>query len=249
MMRLPGRGQTGFTLIELAIVLVIIGVLVGSFIGTIGSRIDTTRRAEAIAQLDEIKQVILGYAYSSAPGSTSLPCPDCDVACAGGTANDGDEDRVGGNCVRSEGNLPWLTLGMARSDVWNTRYHYWVDTNFANQATPFGLMSTGTGVIRTRVPDGVGGMTVKMVANNAAMVVFTYGKNTYGGISADGVVRPAIPAGNIDEAENADGDKSFLSREPSGADATNLGGEFDDLVIWLPDYALKAKMIEAGLLP
>lgn len=243
MMRVPGRGQAGFTLIELAIVLVIIGVLVGSFIGSIGSRIDTTRRAEVVAELDEIKQAILGYAYSSAPGLASLPCPDCDVACAGGIANDGREDRSGGNCSRAEGNLPWLTLGLGRSDVWDTRYSYWVDTTFANQAPTFGLTDSGSGVIRTRVPD------VRTVANNVTMVVFSHGKNTYGGTSSANNATPAIPAANIDEAENADGDDTFYSREPTAVDASTVGGEFDDIVVWLSEYELKAKLVEIGSLP
>jgi prepilin-type N-terminal cleavage/methylation domain-containing protein len=234
----------GFTLIELAIVLVIIGVLVGSFIGTIGSRIDTTRRAETVAALDEIKQAILGYAYSSPPGQASLPCPDCEVACTGGIANDGREDRDGSkNCSLSYGNLPWVTLGLGRSDVWNTRYGYWVDTTFSNQAPAFGLTDTGSGRILTRVP------AIRTLANNVVMVVFTHGKNTYGGTTADGNATPAIPAGNVDEAENADGDNTFISREPTLAGASSVGGEFDDIVIWLPEYELKAKMVDVGLLP
>jgi hypothetical protein len=81
------------------------------------------------------------------------------------------------------------------------------------------------------------------------MVVFTHGKNTYGGTTADGIAAPAIPAGNVDEAENADGDDTFISREPTLVGASSVGGEFDDIVIWLPEYELKAKMVEVGLLP
>ena len=52
------KKQSGFTLIELAIVLVIVGVLIGSFVGTLGARIDTTRRAEAEADLEIIKTAL-----------------------------------------------------------------------------------------------------------------------------------------------------------------------------------------------
>ena len=58
--------QFGFTLIELAIVLVIVGLLIGSFIGTLGARIDNTRRAEAQADLEIIKSALLGYALALA---------------------------------------------------------------------------------------------------------------------------------------------------------------------------------------
>ena len=252
-MKLCPNNQAGFTLIELAIVLVIIGVLVGSFIGSIGARIDTTRRAEAVSDLGEIKQAILGYAYSS-PGP-NLPCPDCSilVGCIGAIGiNDGLEDRdASGNCYTGYGNLPWQTLGLGRSDTWNTRYRYWVDTTFANQTPAFGLGDSANGVIQTRVPDGLTppGTVLENVASNAAMVVFSHGKNTYGGISADAAARPAIPAVDVDEAENADFDSTFVSREPSDVGALTAGGEFDDILIWLPEYELKAKMIEAGRLP
>ncbi len=242
--------QHGFTLIELAIVLVIIGVLVGSFIGTIGARIDTTHRAETITGLEEIRQAILGYTYSS-PGP-NLPCPDCTLACTGGTPNDGMEDRNNGACSTGNnvGNLPWVTLGLGQSDVWNTRYRYWVDSDFAEDGSgagvPFVLTDTGSGRINTRSPNGA---TTPVVATNAVMVVFSHGKNTYGGITSEGDARPAIPASDVDEAENADGNAIFVSRSPSGPEASTAGGEFDDILIWMSDYELKARMVETGKLP
>lgn len=250
MMNMSARKQSGFTLIELAIVLVIIGVLVGSFIGTIGARIDTTRRAETMSKLEDIKQAILGYTYGSA--GPNLPCPDCTVACTGGTANDGVEDRNSGACSTGNnvGNLPWITLGLGQSDVWNTRYRYWVDPVFGEDGSgagvPFVLTDNGNGQIRTRSPDGT---TTPLVANNAVMVIFSHGKNTYGGTSPADDVWPAIPVANIDEAENTDADALFISRSPSGPGALTTGGEFDDILIWMSGYELKARMVDVGRLP
>ena len=45
--------QSGFTLIEIAVVLVIVGILVGSFIGSITNRIETTRRDNTKKQLED----------------------------------------------------------------------------------------------------------------------------------------------------------------------------------------------------
>jgi prepilin-type N-terminal cleavage/methylation domain-containing protein len=245
------NSQYGFTLIELAIVLVIIGVLVGSFIGTIGARIDTTHRAETISRLEEIKQAIMGYAYSSI--GPNLPCPDCSAGtCTGGTPNDGVEDRNNGACStgNSVGNLPWITLGLGQSDAWNTRYSYWVDPDFAvdgsGPGAPFVLTENGSGRINTRSPDGT---ATPVLATNAIMVVYSHGKNTYGGTTSEGDARPAIPASNIDESDNTDGNAIFISRSPSGPDASTAGGEFDDILIWMSDYELKARMVEIGKLP
>lgn len=245
--------QKGFTLIELAIVLVIVGVLIGSVIGTLGARIDSTKRADTQSDFEIIKNAILGYAYSS--GGPFLPCP-CTANCGSGIANAGLENRkANGTCTADAavgylGYLPWGTLGLKPSDSWNTLYRYWVDPAFSDDGTGagsvFDLADAGSGQIRTRSPDGT---ATPRVATNAVAVIFTHGKNTYGGLSVDGIARPAIPAGNVDEKENTDTNSEFLSRTPSEAGATTAGGEFDDIVFWMADYEIKARMVEIGLLP
>jgi prepilin-type N-terminal cleavage/methylation domain-containing protein len=245
------RKQNGFTLIELAIVLVIIGVLIGSFLGTLGSRIDTTRRAEVQDDLEIIKSALLGYAFSS--GGPYLPCPctvDCDADADDPAVQPGQENRAGGTCTAGTavGYLPWGTLGLKPADSWNTLYRYWVDSDFSDSTAgnEFDLNDVGSGQIRTRNPDGT---TTPLVASNVVAVVFTQGKNTYGGLSVDGKARPAIPAANVDELDNSDANSEFVSRSPTEVEASMPGGEFDDIVFWISDYEIKARMVEAKLLP
>lgn len=242
------RKQSGFTLIELAIVLVIVGVLIGSFIGTLGARIDTTRRAETAEDLDRIKTALLGYAYSTGAGSHYLPCP-CTANCdTNGGLNPGQENRGGGGActaVTAVGYLPWGTLGLKPGDSWNTLYSYWVDPDFSDSATAFVLADTGSGQVRTRSPNGA---NTPLVAGNVVAVVYSHGKNTYGGLSVAGDALPAIPAANVDEINNTDNNSEFVSRIPTGPDATTAGGEFDDIVLWITDYEIKARMIDAGML-
>ena len=161
------RHEKGFTLIELAVVLVIVGILAGSFIATLGSRVDTTRRAETADEMEVIKQALYGYAMSN--NFIHLPCPDCkNAACikdvVNNFANDGIEDRVGAVCdvdvadvIALElpiGNLPWQTLGLGYSDSWANRYNYWVSGSISNDGASFKLMpppAMNTAVINTRV--------------------------------------------------------------------------------------------------
>lgn len=246
--------QKGFTLIELAIVLVIVGVLIGSVIGTLGARIDNTKRADTQSDFEIIKNAILGFAYDK--DDPYLPCP-CTTNCESGIANAGQENRkTDGTCAADAtvgylGYLPWGTLGLKPADSWNTLYRYWVDPDFSDNGTSpghetFGLDDDGVGQIRTRSPDGT---ATPRIASNAVVVVLTHGKNTYGGSSVDGIPRPAIPAGNVDEKENIDANSEFLSRTPTEAGATTAGGEFDDIVFWITDFETKARMVDAGLLP
>lgn len=243
--------QQGFTLIELAIVLVIVAVLLGSFIGTLTSRVENARITETKTELELIKRHLIGFAYTN----HYLPCSDCiDSPCAGGSTElDGIEDRDGSTCSvpNKAATLPWVTLGLGREDAWATRYRYWVDPVYALGGGGFTLDSAdGDGLIEE--PDYVTdptGATSKPLAERVVAVIYSHGKNTYGGISSGNVELPALPAANVDEKENTDNDAVFHSRPPTAAAATTAGGEFDDIVIWLTEYELKAKMVEAGVLP
>ncbi len=251
-MMLTLNKQTGFTLIELAIVLVIIGMLAGSFISTLSSRIDNTRVADTRDELELAKQAMIGYALSQP--SPYLPCPDCinAILCPNGTARDGIEDRrVNGSCSVGNrvGTLPWVTLGLADKDAWGNRYRYWVDDTFARDgsgAASFSLNDTAVGAIEKRTNDGT---ATETLASNVAAVLLSHGKNGYGAISSANTIQPGIPAANVDEQDNVDLNAVFIKRPPTDEDADTDGGVFDDIVIWISEYELKAKMVEAGALP
>ena len=237
----------GFSLVEIAVVLVIVGLLLGTFIGSFAGRIDTTRRDNAKKELVEIKQALLGFAFTNG----YLPCPDTNVPPDGIENN----NRVAGVCnpAGAVGLLPWITLGLGNADVWDTRYSYWVDNVYADDGTVtnvFSLLSAnGSGVIQQPdyVADATGATLANMAANIVA-VVFSHGKNTLGGRNINNVVS-AIPVTNVDELENVSNDGVFVSRPPSDVNTTTAGGEFDDIVIWLSEFELKAKMVDAGKLP
>jgi len=246
--------QSGFSLIELAIVLMIIGALIGSFIGTLGSRIEISRYVESKAELDDIKVALYGHAASQ--GFPHLPCPDCRTATcaaltAGNFANDGIEDRNGIVCDANTdgtlGNLPWQTLGIGEIDPWGNRYSYWVSNTVAdNTATAFQL----TTVINSATINTRNGENIVVLTDTAAAIVFTHGSNGYGAISMDAV--PKINASSDDEVENINNDNVFVSRNVSDPGSETTSGddfEFDDRLIWISEYELKGKMVQAGALP
>lgn len=239
--------QAGFSLIELAVVLVIIGILISGFIGTLGSRIDTTRQIETNETLENIKISLYGFAMAklNPVGVVRLPCPDID--------NDGLEDFNPLNLAQCavltmHGNLPWVTLGIERGDAWSSTYSYWVADEYSNTAG-FALATdaSGTGQIRTAAPAGT------VISNNVAAVIFSHGKNQFGSIGLDDVARIAVPAAGAqyaDERENTDTDAVapvlFVKRPVTGDDAPII---YDDILIWISEYELKGRMAQAGALP
>ncbi len=228
----------GFTLVELAIVLVIIGLIVGSFVGTLSSRIEATHIAETKQGLDDIKTAIFGYVYKNGV----LPCPDMD--------GDGESDVCVSPIINS-GVVPSVTLGLGSGDAWNNKYEYWIDA--AAFAVTFDLGTNTTaadgGEIEQR---NSAGTALESLAKNAVAIIFSRGKNGLGATGVDGAAKAALPvlgAGHDDEIENDDADSIFVSRPPTSEGAATAGGEFDDIVIWISEFELKAKMVEAGKLP
>jgi prepilin-type N-terminal cleavage/methylation domain-containing protein len=237
--------QSGFSLIELAVVLVIIGMLVGSVLGTLGARIENTRISETKDALDEIKLALYGFAISQTLVAR-LPCPD--------NNNDGIEDfdpLTPTQCASFEvaANLPWATLGIKRGDAWASSYSYWVADDYSSKGG-FALATDATG--DAQILGSVGSATP--ISNNVAAVIFSHGKNQYGSIGLDNVARGASPGGAeyADENENTNGDSVFVSRPITTTGPlteTTIPVIFDDIVVWISEYELKGLMVQAGVLP
>lgn len=220
----------GFTLVEMAVVLVIIGLLLAGLLMPLSAQVDQRRIEETRKALEEINQALIGYAVTN----RHLPCPDLT---AGAGANDGTEDFVvaTGVCTALEGNVPWATLGVAPLDAWNNRFHYRVTPAFSNHTTPFTLASPGTLDVCSAA--GCPGGTV--VANNVPAVILSYGRNGFGAINQGGGANPAPTDAN--EIENANANDNFVSITETAT--------FDDIVTWLSPNTLMNRMVSAGRLP
>ncbi len=121
----------GFSLIEMAIVLVVIGLLVGTILLPLSEQMESARRSETSTQMSEIKEALLGFAIANG----RLPCPST-------LASDGQEAPYGGgNCTQPNGFIPYKTLGITGTfntdnlfnDSWGNPIGYTIsvrDTNF-----------------------------------------------------------------------------------------------------------------------
>lgn len=251
--------RTGFTLIEVMVVLVILAVLASGLAVPLAVQVQLRRQEEARRQLDEAKEALLGFAATQG----RLPCPAAERSnglesfAAGGEASNG-------NCSHFyDGFLPAATLGLAPLDAegfardpWQgprNRIRYAVfgggvaingvanaltRTNGMQSATlpalgdaAHYLFICSTGAAATASGCGP---AANQLTRRAAFVLLSLGANG-----------AALPPPGSDEARNLAGNPVFVHREASMADAS----EFDDIVRWVPVHLVVNRLIVAGRLP
>ncbi len=248
--------QSGFTLVELAIVLVIVALLSGGLMMTLSAQKENMAASETQHRLDEIREVLLGYVAAHG----RLPCPAT-------PSTTGVESPVGGGaCTRPrDGLLPGVTLGLAPTDQsgyvldgWGNPIGYAVTSYKHGTFCPNGCFTTANG-IRTAWNGSVGALVLApdlQVCNTAiniqtpGQLTATCAPNAELATTAVAVIysrgtNGARAPSSTDEQANGDDDRLFISHTP-----TPLGAnEFDDLVIWLSPNILYNRLIAAGRLP
>lgn len=229
----------GFSLIEMAVVLFVITLLIGSLLVPLGTQVEQRQISETEKALEEIRQALLGFAVANG----HLPCPD--------TGADGLENMAGNVCSAAGavacGRLPHATLGVANADVWGNRYTYCVNALFAQRGggpppLNFSLTTAGTDV--SICPNQA---CVTPISTAAVLAVVSHGRNGFGATNlGTGTQNPVAP--HQDEQENYDNNDRFIVwRARTGAQAP--AGEFDDIVVWLPRFTLFNRMVAAARLP
>lgn len=240
--------HAGFTLVELAISIFIIALLLGSILVPLATQVEQRQYSDAQKKQDEIKEALIGFALANG----YLPCP------AESAANGQEGSRTAGVCGSRIGFLPWEALGMPKTDTWGRLYRYSVTPAFTdNTTTPtpvFTLTTTPDIIVRTRDNTGALINLTNSSLPTVPAIVISHGTNGYGGTGEQGIaVAPPSPpdslAAHPDENTNATGTTTFVSRSPQAQGASGAGGEFDDVLIWVPRFLLLNRMIAAGKLP
>ncbi len=257
---------SGFTLAEMAIVLVVAGLLLTSVLSTVSTQLEARNIGETLSRLNQIKDALIGFSQANG----RLPCP-ADGQLATGATGAGLEEVTGNICKTPATRyavLPWATLGVTETDVWGRRFTCVVDVNFADayaasswggctptptptSPTSFALCSSGTLTVKTRTASNKTGTSVTGIP----VLVISHGKNGYGGYTPAGTQYVASTTG-VDEPANGNAaGTTFYSREQSpqanSCSDTAAGDfcEFDDLVAYIPVSVLITRMVSAGRLP
>lgn len=223
----PARRSTGFTLAELAIALLIVGLLLASSFIPLSTQLELRNLSETQRTLDQIKEALIGFAIANG----RLPCPALGTA-ASGTTNAGVEQFTTPACTALVGVIPWSTLGVPETDSWGRRFTYRVASVYSdapgqntwNTATPgsqtpflsctaptptptlssFALCSLGEIALLTRASNTAGVHSTSALGTGLAAVFLSHGKNGYGAYQSTGALVSGVTA-NTDEAVNANG--------------------------------------------
>ncbi len=268
--------STGFSLIEIAVVLVIVSVLLAVVAIPLSAQVEARRTEETRRQLDVINEALVGFAMANG----RLPC-------AARIVDNGIESLVDpanptvGACYAYSGLLPAVTLGLSALDQNGFAVDAW---GIAQNRIRYAVIDVLTSTSASNCPstavahvftarDGMKTAGMNCLANynldtaaSAKTLITVCSKSPAASqpfcaaskltITAPFVVislgKNAVTGGlaSTDEGYNAgtrgDG-RVFVSRIPSSADAA--GGEFDDIVTWTSLNTLFARMVQAGKLP
>jgi len=225
--------QSGFSLIEMAVVMVVLGLALGGLLMPLSVQIENSARKETQTEMAVIKEALMGFAMANG----RLPCPD--------TTGDGQENQTALLCTRAYGDLPHGTLGVGIDDAWSRAYAYLVSADFADQTAgtacgtapssgaSFALCSTGNLTVQDRAGN--------IVADQLSAIITSHGKhNLLPG-------RSVFERRNFDTARVPSGGSNLVRIKDSYSETT--GAELDDLIDWVSPAVLQSKMVTAGWLP
>jgi prepilin-type N-terminal cleavage/methylation domain-containing protein len=247
----PKRWHSGFSLLEMAVVMVIVGLLLGGLFSAIGDSTQTKRRSDATAQINLVEEALYGFAQANG----RLPCPAT-------IASVGQEAPVGGGaCTAAHGFVPALALGLQGSintqslllDPWGSPLRYSVAdlsvtgdrafTSAAGIAKLFGntaLMVPGANMLCVSSTTACGA-TVQ--SNIVPALIYSLGADwsDFASVLEVENVTPAVISPGWGNVAN----NNFVSTTYSDEGAN----QFDDILVWLSPNILFSRLVTAGQLP
>jgi prepilin-type N-terminal cleavage/methylation domain-containing protein len=250
------RGASGFTLTELAVVVVILAFILGGVVLTLSATTSAREIEQTQQRIDQAREALIGFFLRNG----RFPCP------AAPAATGVESPAGGGVCTNPyNGFLPAATLGIGPTDpqgylldAWGNRIRYavsqyvhtppYVDAaTCAADARRCLLFTTTNALAQVGIPNIVATLPelrVCDVANCAGPLIFS----TPAVVFSTGRNFASLGAPGADEQENiADvpaPDFELVAHEPRPSDA--VSGEFDDLVGWISLNILYNRLIAAG---
>jgi len=264
----PMRGTflrvcSGFSLIEIAVVLVIVSILLAVVAVPLATQVTQRKITETRGTLENAQRALLGFAAANG----RLPCPATDGT--GGTTNSLGDEAIAtgatlgdGNCARFVGFLPAVALGLNPVDSQGFLLDGWgIQQNRIRYAV-WGKTAPPSSEYRFTKTNGMQGQMSSLAAAALPLISVCQSAPTSSVPCGSGVVKltdktPAViyslganaATGGTgpDELHNVDQNLVFVSHDPTPAGSA--AGEFDDIVTWISLNTLFDRMLQAQRLP
>jgi prepilin-type N-terminal cleavage/methylation domain-containing protein len=273
------RRTSGFTLVELAVVMTIVTILLTMTIYTLSAQTEQRNISDTQRRLEEARELVLSFAVLNG----RLPCP-------ASTTSNGDESPSGGGACTDgyTGYLPGKVIGYTPVDpagygldAWGNRIRYAVSINSSIGANTFTTAPTTSAGIR-----GNYNTTGTNLTPSDLLICSSFG--TSGSTSTStpscGAVSDATPGVSVTNTKvvvaviwsqgknyntagysgisgQAGADEAYNNKVKSPANSVHgvfishpptpfsEANQFDDQMAWIPINVLYARMIAAGMLP
>ncbi|MPS48148.1 type II secretion system protein [Methylobacillus sp.] len=242
--------EDGFSLIEMAVVLVILGFVITALILPVTAQREVSSLRQTENQLAIAQKALIGFAQANG----RLPCP-ATLTSRGVEVFEQQASEGGGECHPTAQLLPASTLGIQpvndqgqAVDGWGTPIFYKVaQSNRGGSALPdfttrneMSLVGMASLMPEIRVCASSSDCSdTSYLINNAVAVVFSLG-------STGAQVLGGAAPGGADEQANLINDNIFVSHDIRANDSN---GSFNHIVTWISPYILYNAMIQAGQLP
>ncbi len=259
------RWRSGFTLLELSVVLAIIGVILYGSMTILVVGVQSSQVNSTIATMDAIENALLNFRVAFG----RLPCPS-DLTATASSASYGIEAANTGSCTSgspaanfiatsgiAEGGVPTRALRLPDSymyDGWGHKLRYAVNPN-DTLITSAACTLSGTPSITINDASGAARST------NAVYAIISHGANGHGGYTSNGIV---VNTGstNADEQTNCHcgntgahtggagvlSPTTYVQKAPTIATAGSLLTAFDDIVTYKEVWQLMTSSLSTNSL-
>lgn len=251
--------QRGFSLVELSIVILVLGLLLGGLMMPLAMQKENAKLRDSRHQIESALKSIEGFALANG----FVPCPAT-------PDSDGIAAANAGGCVAQHGFLPATTLNLNGSrnddslllDPWGSPLRYSVSASDANTNGSWDFVTAGemqnvgmsalqpdlavcsTAAASTATQCGSAADTLTA---SAPLLVYSLGNDWSVFTSVDQIENVGANLGGGPSGGNyrVAADAVFVMKSISA-----LGGsEFDDIVIWMSPNELYTRLVDAGYLP
>jgi len=226
------RGQQGFTLIELSVVLAIVGLLVGGGLMAAGPLFERAHIQQTQSTMDQIESALTLFAIRN----DRLPCP-ADGALQPNQPLYGREQPGSrpGSCAIADGHamVPWVTLGLhdgLSADGWGRRISYVAAVALTGPEHPLRRqgLSYPSGGLKVSTP-ATPSVEITPPGEGAAYVLISHGHDgTYGWMRGGAQMPPGAIRHPFEEA-NGQGGPAFFQ---GSLNESRTAMHFEDVLRW-----------------